>query len=145
MADILVIEDNPENMLMMKRWLGAMNCQTFEASTGFAGIVAAQKHIPSIILLDINLPDIDGYQVFEKLKKSSITRDIPVIAITSNAMQGDEEMAIKAGFDGYMAKPVNFSALISKMSMLGVPVSYTGVQGASTFSAAPQASIVSGK
>lgn len=125
MANILVIEDNLENMLMMKRWLGSMNCQTREALTGKAGLAEAHLNKPSIILLDINLPDIDGYQVLSKLKSSGATKNIPVIAITSNAMQGDEEKAKKAGFDDYMAKPVNFSSLISKMSSLGVYVSYS--------------------
>lgn len=125
MTDILVIEDNLENMLMMKRWLGSMNCHTREALTGTAGLAEAHLNIPSLILLDINLPDLDGYQVISKLKSSEATKNIPVIAITSNAMQGDEEKAKKAGFDDYMAKPVNFSSLIFKMSSLGVYVSYS--------------------
>jgi two-component system, cell cycle response regulator DivK len=124
MADILVIEDNLDNMLMMKRWLSSMNCNTQEALTGMAGIAAAHKNLPSIILLDINLPDIDGYEVISNLKSSADTKNIPVIAITSNAMQGDEDKAKRAGFDDYMSKPVNFSSLISKMSSLGVYVSY---------------------
>ena len=124
MADILVIEDNPENMLLMKRWLGSMNCHTYAASTGLEGVVSAQENQPSIILLDINLPDIDGYEVVSQLKSSTATKNIPVIAITSNAMRGDEDKAIKAGFDDYMAKPVSFTALITKMSSLGVSVSY---------------------
>ena len=125
MADILIIEDNLENMLMMKRWLKSMNCQTREAVTGMAGLAEAHLDTPSIILLDINLPDTDGYKVVARLKASEATKNIPVIAITSNAMQGDEEKAKKAGFDDYMAKPVNFSSLISKMSSLGVFVTYS--------------------
>ena len=124
MADILIIEDNLENMLMMRRWLKSMNCHTREALTGVAGLAEAHLNTPSIILLDINLPDIDGYQVIAKLKSSAATKNIPVIAVTSNAMQGEEDMAKKAGFDDYMAKPVNFSALITKMSSLGVYLSY---------------------
>ncbi len=125
MADILIIEDNLENMLMMKRWLESMNCQTREALSGSDGLAEAQKNKPSIILLDINLPDMDGYQVISKLKESDATKNIPVIAITAYDTQDHEEKAKKAGFDDYMAKPVNFSSLISKMSSLGVFVSYS--------------------
>ena len=124
MTDILVIEDNINSMVMMKRWLGTMDCHTKAARTGRAGLAAAHHTMPSIILLDINLPDIDGYQVISQLKSSADTKDIPVIAITANVMTGDEDKAIRAGFDAYMPKPVNFTSLITKMSSLGVYVSY---------------------
>lgn len=127
MTDILVIEDNIDNMMMMKRWLGSMNCHTQEAQTGMAGLAAAQRNLPSIILLDINLPDIDGHQVISELKSSNSTKNIPVIAITANAMLGDEDRAKEAGFDDYIPNPVSLSVLITKMSSLGVYVSYKGL------------------
>ena len=114
-------------MVMMKRWLGSMNCRTQEALTGMAGLAAAQRNIPAIILLDLNLPDIDGHQVISELKSSDSTKNIPVIAITSNAMLGDEDRAKEAGFDDYIPNPVSLSALITKMSSLGVNLSYKGL------------------
>lgn len=126
MADILVIENNPTNLRQMESLLNSMNFHTLEAQTGRAGIDTAHKKLPSVILLDINLPDIDGYEVASRLKASSATKNIPVIAVTANSHMRDEVKAFKAGCNGLLVKPVKFSALITKMSSLGIPVMYPG-------------------
>ena len=114
---ILYIEDNPDNMMLVKRALEARGYILLEAFTGLLGVEIAQKNEVDLILLDINLPDIDGYEVARRVRSSG-TRHltyVPIIAITANALKGDAEKALSAGCDVYMSKPINIRELWARV------------------------------
>jgi CheY-like chemotaxis protein len=115
--NILYVEDNPDNMRLVKRALGAKGYTVHEAQNGLEGLQRADELSPDVILLDINLPDIDGYEVARRLRQSSNTalHYVPIIAITANALKGDAEKALAAGCDVYMAKPINVRELWSRV------------------------------
>ena len=102
---ILHIEDNPSNRKVVQHILRSVDVDLLETTDGESGIALAMAALPSLILLDMHLPGASGYEVVEQLKADSCTRDIPVIAITSDAMTADEERARAAGCDDYVAKP----------------------------------------
>jgi len=104
---ILIIEDNPQNLYMMRFLLEKNGCTVIAAKSGPEGIEKARKHRPRLILLDIQLPGMDGYDVAEALKNHPKTLDLPIIAVTSYAMAGDKEKILAAGADGYMEKPID--------------------------------------
>ena len=103
---ILIIEDHPENLDLMKYLLTAFGYTTVEAENGLSGLETAARETPELIICDIQLPDINGYEVAARLKQDARTRAIPLIAITALAMVGDRERVLKAGFDGYISKPI---------------------------------------
>jgi CheY-like chemotaxis protein len=105
-AVILVIEDNPDNMETVKALL-ADNYEIAEATNATEGITKARTQAPDLILLDISLPEMDGYAVFDIIRKDDLTRQIPVVALTAKAMKGDREELISYGFDGYISKPID--------------------------------------
>lgn len=112
MAKILYIEDNPDNMQLIQRVITALGHQFLWAIDGLSGVSTAIAERPDLILLDINLPDIDGYEVARRLRTSkNRMMYVPIIAITANALKGDAEMALAAGCDVYMSKPVNIREL----------------------------------
>ena len=115
--NILCVEDNPDNMRLVMRALGAKGYKVHEACNGQEGLHKADEINPDVILLDINLPDIDGYEVARRLRQSENTalQYIPIIAITANALKGDAEKALAAGCDVYMAKPINVRELWSRV------------------------------
>jgi two-component system, cell cycle response regulator DivK len=114
---ILYIEDNPDNMLLVKRVIESHGCKLLEAQNGTEGLVLAEAQHVDLILLDINLPDIDGYEVARRLRKSTKSKlaYTPIIAITANALKGDAEMALDAGCDVYMSKPINIRELWARV------------------------------
>lgn len=115
--NILCVEDNPDNMLLVKRVLQARGYRVLEAKNGREGLLIAEAQEVDLILLDINLPDIDGYEVARKLRasgKHALTY-VPIIAITANALKGDAEMALEAGCDVYMSKPINIRELTARV------------------------------
>ena len=115
--NILYIEDNPDNMMLVKRALESRGYRLLEAVNGLDGVSMAEKEPVDLILLDINLPDIDGYEVARKLRhspKKSLAY-IPVIAITANALKGDAEKALSSGCDDYMSKPINIRELWARV------------------------------
>ena len=112
MAKILYIEDNPDNMQLVQRVITALGHQFLWAADGLSGISTAENECPDLILLDINLPDIDGHEVARRLRASGIRLlYVPIIAITANALKGDAEKALAAGCDVYLSKPVNIREL----------------------------------
>ena len=115
--NILYIEDNPDNLLLVKRVLQASGYTVFEAENGTAGLNIAESQKVDLILLDINLPDIDGYEVARRLRSSSDSHltYVPIIAITANALKGDAEKALEAGCDVYMSKPINIRELRARV------------------------------
>jgi two-component system cell cycle response regulator DivK len=116
-SNILYVEDNPDNMMLVKRALEARGYTLFEAEKGLDGVAMAEKEDIDLILLDINLPDIDGYEVARRLRRSkkTILAHTPIIAITANALKGDAEKALSAGCDVYMAKPINIRELWARV------------------------------
>ncbi len=114
---ILYIEDNPDNMMLVKRALESRGYMLLEAFTGIKGVETAENNEVDLILLDINLPDIDGYEVARRLRSSAKHHlaYVPVIAITANALKGDAEKALSAGCDVYMSKPINIRELWARV------------------------------
>jgi len=114
---ILYIEDNPDNMMLVKRALESRGYILLEAFNGINGLEAAEKADIDLILLDINLPDIDGYEVARRLRGSGKPNlaYVPIIAITANALKGDAEKALSAGCDVYMSKPINIRELWARV------------------------------
>lgn len=116
---ILYIEDNPTNSLLVRRIVEAVGYTFLPAYSGQEGLDAVNQHNPDLILLDINLPDIDGYEVARRLRSSDHSY-IPIIAVTANTLQGDMNKAIESGCDVYMTKPINVPELWTRMdSILG--------------------------
>jgi two-component system cell cycle response regulator DivK len=116
-SNILYIEDNPDNMMLVKRALEARGYKLLQALTGLIGVESAEKEEVDLILLDINLPDIDGYEVARRIrssKKLSLAY-VPIIAVTANALKGDAEKALAAGCDVYMSKPINIRELWARV------------------------------
>jgi len=118
-SNILYIEDNPDNMTLVRRALAPDAYTLFEAKTGLQGIEIAESQDIDIILLDINLPDIDGYEVVQRLRNSQNTKlaSAPIIAVTANAMKGDAIKILGAGFDHYISKPFTIQELLDKIEL----------------------------
>lgn len=118
--NVLYIEDNPDNMVLVKRALEAHGYRLLEAMNGLDGVARAENENIDLILLDINLPDIDGYEVANRLRHSEkrALAHIPIIAITANALKGDAEKALAAGCDVYMSKPINIRELWARVEGL---------------------------
>lgn len=104
---ILLVEDNPQNRRLAQFLLKAHGYCVFEAATGEEALELARAHLPSLILMDLQLPGVDGYAVTRRLKEDATTTAIPVVALTAYAMRGDREKALAAGCDGYIPKPID--------------------------------------
>ena len=109
---ILVVEDNERNMKLLRDILQATGYCTLEATTGARAVELASEREPDLVLMDIRLPDLDGVATLGRLRADRRTASIPVLAVTAQAMQGDHERFLAAGFDGYIAKPVDVVALL---------------------------------
>jgi two-component system cell cycle response regulator DivK len=114
---ILYVEDNPDNMRLVQKAMEAKGYIFFGAVDGQEGLDKAAELLPDVILLDINLPDIDGYEVARRLRASEegALQVTPIIAITANALKGDAEKALAAGCDVYMSKPINVRELWARV------------------------------
>ena len=108
---ILYIEDNPENRLLVRRVLEVEGYQVVEADNGNTGLQKAEMTAPDLVLMDINLPEIDGYELTHRLKQMPHLADVPVVAMTANVMKGDREKTLAAGCDGYIQKPIDVDQL----------------------------------
>lgn len=106
MKKVLIIEDNQNNRYMVRFLLEKSGIDTIEASTGEEGVAAAARHEPDLIIVDIQLPDINGLEVTRRIRGSTAGNTIPIIALTSYAMPGDRKQALRAGCSGYMEKPI---------------------------------------
>jgi len=113
---ILYIEDDPASRLLVQRVLKAAGYRVLEAEDGLSGIEAARQQPPDLILMDVNIPNMDGYAATMRLKSLPETRHIPVIALTANIMLGDRERTLSAGCDGYIAKPVDVDTLADQVA-----------------------------
>jgi two-component system cell cycle response regulator DivK len=115
---ILIIEDNEQNMYMLTYLLESNNYEVFQSFSGPDGIALAKKTTPDAILLDIQLPEMDGYSVARELRKNKELAGTPIIAVTSYAMTGDKEKAFESGATGYIEKPIDPDTFISQMEDL---------------------------
>ncbi len=118
MARILLVEDNEMNRDMLSRRLQRKGHEVLMAADGMQGILMAESHAPDLILLDMSLPVIDGWEAARRLKASPATSQVPVIALTAHAMSGDREKALAAGCDDYDTKPVDFAQLLVKIQAM---------------------------
>ena len=108
---VLYVEDNFENKLFVRRVIESMGHEVMEAETGPDSLVMAAERKPDLILMDVNIPGMDGLETTSRFKQDPELAAIPVIALTANAMKGDRERCLAAGCDGYMQKPVGVSDL----------------------------------
>ncbi len=116
MPKILVVEDNPTNMKLVVMLLGRGGYTVIKAMDAEAGLALARTEQPDLILMDIQLPGMDGLAATALLKADEATRAIPVIALTALAMKGDEERILAAGCDGYIAKPLAYKEFLAEMA-----------------------------
>ncbi|MBM4424987.1 MAG: response regulator [Chloroflexi bacterium] len=115
---VLYIEDNADNVLLVQRALESRGYEFEWALNGLSGLEKAEANPPDVIMLDINLPDLDGYEVARRLRAHATLRAIPIIAITANALKGDADKALAAGCDLYMPKPINLRELWTQLAAL---------------------------
>ncbi len=118
MARILLVEDNEMNRDMLSRRLTKRGHEVMIAVDGRQGVEAAASENPEIILLDMSLPVMDGWEAAKRLKADDATSAIPIIALTAHAMSGDRERCLQAGADDYDTKPIDFKRLLSKINAL---------------------------
>jgi two-component system cell cycle response regulator DivK len=118
MAKILLVEDNEMNRDMLKRRLKRKGYDVFIAVDGAEGVELSQTQHPDLILMDMSLPVMDGWQATQKIKTHPKTKNIPVIALTAHAMAGDREKCLAAGCNDYDTKPIEFPRLLQKIEVL---------------------------
>ncbi len=112
---VLVIEDHEDNRRILRDLLTSAGYESIEAVTGEEGVALAEAHRPDLILMDIQLPGLDGYEATRRIKANPALRQTPIIAVTSYALSGDEVKAKDAGCDGYVTKPFSPRALLAKI------------------------------
>ena len=115
---VLIVEDNEDNRIVYSTILRHHGFRVSEALDGEEGIAKARRELPDIILMDISIPLIDGWEVTQTLKREAATSHIPVIALTAHAMPGDRERAMEVGCDGYLAKPCEPRAVLAEVNRL---------------------------
>ena len=118
MVKLLLVEDNEMNRDMLSRRLARRGYEVLIAVDGEEGMSRARSDSPELILMDMSLPGLDGWEASRRLKEDSVTRDIPIIALTAHAMTGDREKALEAGCDDFDTKPIQLPALLEKIERL---------------------------
>ena len=118
MSKILYVEDNEDNIYMLTRRLRQQGFEVVVAGDGAEGVAMAASEIPDLILMDLSLPTLDGWEATRLLKAAPETKAIPIIALSAHAMEGDREKALAAGCDDYDMKPVNFPRLLDKIQTI---------------------------
>jgi CheY-like chemotaxis protein len=118
MSRILIVEDNEMNRDMLSRRLQRRGYDILFAVDGEAGVQTATAELPDLILMDMGLPVIDGWEATRRLKQAAATRHIPIVALSAHAMSGDRDRAIEAGCDDYDTKPVDLARLLDKIELL---------------------------
>ena len=116
MRTLLYIEDNEDNLYMLQLRFDVLGgYEIISATDGAAGLAMAAAERPDLILMDLNLPEVDGWEAARRLKADPLTRDIPIIALSAHAMAGDREKALATGCDDFDTKPVEFDRLLAKV------------------------------
>lgn len=113
---VLVVEDNEKNMKLARDVLTAKGYRVIEAVTGEEGVAAARTQVPELILMDYQLPGINGIEAFQQIRADDGTKHIPIVAVTASAMPEEEAMMKKAGFDGFMSKPINLKQFVATVA-----------------------------
>ena len=117
MTKLLLVEDNEMNRDMLSRRLVKRGYEVIIAVNGLEGVSKAKSELPDLILMDMSLPEMDGWQATKEIKKDPSIKAIPVIALTAHAMSGDKERAMEAGCDDYETKPIEFDRLLGKIRL----------------------------
>ena len=127
---LLYVEDNEDNLYMLQLWFDVLGgYEILSARDGAAGLAMATAERPDLILMDLNLPEIDGWEATRRLKADPATRDIPIIALSAHAMAGDREKALATGCDDFDTKPIEFDRLLAKIEQaLATEASGSGSQ-----------------
>ena len=110
---VLVVEDNEKNMKLFRDVLESAGFDTLAATTGGQAVEVASEQVPDLVLMDIQLPDFDGVEALGRLRADERTASMPVLALTAQAMEGDRERFLAAGFDGYVSKPVDIAEFVA--------------------------------
>jgi CheY-like chemotaxis protein len=118
MHRLLLVEDNEMNRDMLSRRLARRGFEVLSAEDGEQGLAVARQHLPDLILMDMSLPVLDGWEASRQLKADETTRGIPIIALTAHAMAGDRDRAIAAGCEDYDTKPIEFPRLLEKIDRI---------------------------
>jgi two-component system cell cycle response regulator DivK len=118
MPKILYVEDNEDNVYMLRRRLAKHDYEMIVAEDGEKGVAAAQRESPALILMDLSLPVLSGWDAARRLKSAEITRGIPIIALSAHALDGERDKALAAGCDDFETKPVDLTRLLEKMRRL---------------------------
>jgi len=109
---ILIVEDNEKSMKLFRDVLEVKGYRTLEATTGARAVELATRHLPDVVLMDVQLPDVDGVEALHLIRADARTASLPVVAVTAQAMDGDRERFLQAGFDAYLSKPVDIAELL---------------------------------
>ena len=115
-ATILYVEDNFDNRMLVRRVLEAEGYRVLEAEDGTQGIEWLQSETPDLVLMDINLPEVDGYEITTRLRRMEGLNNIPIVALTANVLKGDRERSLGAGCDGYIQKPIDVDLLPAQIA-----------------------------
>ncbi|HQJ46610.1 MAG TPA: response regulator, partial [Ignavibacteriaceae bacterium] len=116
--EVLIVDDDPDTLFTLNEMVQAAGCKTFLAKSGIECLRILEQIKPDLILLDIMMPDMDGFQTLKNIRSNTDLIDIPVYAVTAKAMVGDKEIILKHGFNDYIAKPVNSAIITGKISQL---------------------------
>lgn len=120
-ARVLIVEDNPANLELMDYLLSASGYLTLKASDGKTGLLAAENTIPDLVVCDIQMPVMNGYELAKSLKNNAKLRHIPLVAVTALAMTGDGDKILAAGFDGYLVKPITPETFVQQLEAYLTP------------------------
>lgn len=112
---VLLVEDEPDNLEVLIDAIEYHGMSALSASNGLEGLKVLEEHLPSLILLDLSMPKMDGWAMHQRVKADPRTRQIPVVALTAHAMTGDREKVLAAGFDGYLTKPISIATFLQDL------------------------------
>ena len=118
MSTILIVEDNDKNMKLVRDLLQAKGYRTIEAVNGEDGVRLGIEHVPDLVLMDIQLPDINGIEAFHRLRADPRTAKVPVVAFTASVTAGDRSKITEAGFDGFLGKPINLKEFLATVKRM---------------------------
>lgn len=126
---VLIVDDEPDNLAVAKKVLSFSGAEVHTAANGRDGLAQLANLEPTFILLDLSMPEMDGWEMFKQVRSSARTEHIPIIALTAHAMSGDRERVLEAGFDGYIAKPFRLSTFMAEVLRCFRQLAHNGQEG----------------